>query len=87
MTTSNLVLDLYGCRRSGTRVVIKLACRPNYPVMAVLAIMLTDSKKFGSNLDVLGVQIKKLETLMLQCPIGYWFDVYRLEYSFNYGMV
>ena len=25
--------------------------------------------------------------LMLQCPIGYWFDVYWLEYSSNYGMV
>ena len=25
--------------------------------------------------------------LMLQCPIGYWFDVYGLEYSSNYGMV
>ena len=27
------------------------------------------------------------KSLMLQCPIGYWFDVYRPEISFYYWMV
>ena len=67
MTISTLFLDLYGCRRFGTRVVINVACKPNYPVMAGFSYyMLTVTVLSFGPWDGLGVQFIGIEAILVR---------------------